>query len=128
MITFYTFSLVSPTYPARHCSRNWMTMTAACLQQQDQFWLICCRAVQQVSDLKREISLKYNVLSEDGVALRGLFLIDREVKFLFSLWNTCRKEVKHDDTLQQGRRHAAQSVPHRPRGGISCHACEQKPD
>jgi peroxiredoxin (alkyl hydroperoxide reductase subunit C) len=31
-----------------------------------------------VSDLKREISTKYGVLSEDGVALRGLFLIDRE--------------------------------------------------
>ena len=29
-----------------------------------------------VSDLKREISLKYGVLSEDGVALRGLFIID----------------------------------------------------
>jgi alkyl hydroperoxide reductase subunit AhpC len=34
----------------------------------------------QVSDLKREISTKYGVLSEDGVALRGLFLIDREVR------------------------------------------------
>ena len=32
-----------------------------------------------VSDLKREISQKYGVLSADGVALRGLFLIDREV-------------------------------------------------
>ncbi|KAK9824057.1 hypothetical protein WJX72_007408 [[Myrmecia] bisecta] len=31
-----------------------------------------------VSDLKREISLKYNVLTEDGVALRGLFIIDKE--------------------------------------------------
>jgi len=29
-----------------------------------------------VSDLKREISQKYGVLSEDGVALRGLFIID----------------------------------------------------
>lgn len=32
-----------------------------------------------VSDLKREISKKYNVLTEDGVALRGLFIIDKEV-------------------------------------------------
>lgn len=32
-----------------------------------------------VSDLKREIALKYGVLSEDGVALRGLFLIDPKV-------------------------------------------------
>lgn len=39
-----------------------------------------CSVPLQVSDLKREISLKYNVLSEDGVALRGLFLIDREVR------------------------------------------------
>eukprot|EP00891_Asterochloris_glomerata_P003685 jgi/Astpho2/3685/Aster-04875 len=31
-----------------------------------------------VSDLKREISKKYNVLTEDGVALRGLFIIDKE--------------------------------------------------
>lgn len=32
-----------------------------------------------VSDLKREISKKYNVLTDDGVALRGLFIIDKEV-------------------------------------------------
>jgi AhpC/TSA family len=32
-----------------------------------------------VSDLKREISTKYRVLSADGVALRGLFIIDKEV-------------------------------------------------
>jgi len=31
-----------------------------------------------VSDLKREISKKYNVLTDDGVALRGLFIIDKE--------------------------------------------------
>ena len=34
-----------------------------------------------VSDLKREISSKYYVLTKDGVALRGLFIIDKEVKF-----------------------------------------------
>jgi alkyl hydroperoxide reductase subunit AhpC len=32
-----------------------------------------------VSDLKREISTKYNVLTDEGVALRGLFVIDKEV-------------------------------------------------
>ena len=32
-----------------------------------------------VSDLKREISTKYQVLTPDGVALRGLFIIDKEV-------------------------------------------------
>ncbi|MEM7033314.1 MAG: peroxiredoxin, partial [Chloroflexota bacterium] len=31
-----------------------------------------------VSDLKKEISRAYNVLTDDGVALRGLFIIDRE--------------------------------------------------
>ncbi|CAL5229486.1 g12819 [Coccomyxa viridis] len=31
-----------------------------------------------VSDLKREIVQKYNVLTPDGVALRGLFIIDKE--------------------------------------------------
>lgn len=31
-----------------------------------------------VSDLKREISTAYSVLTEEGVALRGLFIIDRE--------------------------------------------------
>ena len=32
-----------------------------------------------VSDIKREISQKYQVLNSDGVALRGLFVIDKEV-------------------------------------------------
>jgi len=32
-----------------------------------------------VSDIKREISQKYQVLNSDGVALRGLFIIDKEV-------------------------------------------------
>ncbi|KAK9841501.1 hypothetical protein WJX74_006789 [Apatococcus lobatus] len=31
-----------------------------------------------VSDIKREISDKYGVLTDDGVALRGLFIIDKE--------------------------------------------------
>jgi hypothetical protein len=33
-----------------------------------------------VSDLKREITQKYNVLTADGVALRGLFIIDKEAR------------------------------------------------
>ena len=36
-----------------------------------------------VSDLKREITQKYNVLTADGVALRGLFIIDKEVRSAF---------------------------------------------
>ena len=35
-----------------------------------------------MSDLKREITQKYNVLTSDGVALRGLFIIDKEVRFM----------------------------------------------
>lgn len=38
-----------------------------------------------MSDLKREISKKYNVLTEDGVALRGLFIVDKEVGFATQL-------------------------------------------
>ena len=33
-----------------------------------------------VSDLKREIATAYGVLAPDGVALRGLFIIDKEVR------------------------------------------------
>lgn len=31
-----------------------------------------------VSDLKREIAQAYNVYNDEGVALRGLFIIDKE--------------------------------------------------
>ena len=31
-----------------------------------------------VADLKKEIAKSYGVLTEDGIALRGLFIIDRE--------------------------------------------------
>lgn len=31
-----------------------------------------------VSDLKREVAQAYSVLSDEGVALRGLFIIDKE--------------------------------------------------
>lgn len=31
-----------------------------------------------ISDLKKEISLSYNVLTEEGIALRGLFIIDQQ--------------------------------------------------
>src|SRR6476661_1954756 len=31
-----------------------------------------------VSDLKKEISSAYNVLTEEGIALRGLFIIDKD--------------------------------------------------
>jgi len=31
-----------------------------------------------VADLKKEIAKSYGVLTEDGIALRGLFIIDKE--------------------------------------------------
>ena len=31
-----------------------------------------------VADLKKEVAKSYGVLTEDGIALRGLFIIDRE--------------------------------------------------
>ena len=36
-----------------------------------------------VSDLKKTIAESYGVLSPDGVALRGLFIIDREARMVF---------------------------------------------
>lgn len=42
-----------------------------------------------MSDLKREISKKYNVLTEDGVALRGLFIVDKEVCLSVTLCFPC---------------------------------------
>lgn len=57
----------------------------------------------QVSDLKREISLKYNVLSEDGVALRGLFLIDREVRLQLCCCDTPQQpELRPRDLCSRG--------------------------
>ena len=47
-----------------------------------------------VSDLKREISVKYGVLSEEGVALRGLFIIDKEARLRPSLMLLCCS-IKH---------------------------------
>lgn len=40
-----------------------------------------------VSDLKREIVQKYNVLTPEGVALRGLFIVDKEVR---AYWHGAR--------------------------------------
>ena len=49
-----------------------------------------------VSDLKREIVQKYNVLTSDGVALPGLFIIDKEVIFhVLSLASPKNKHVSH---------------------------------
>jgi peroxiredoxin (alkyl hydroperoxide reductase subunit C) len=53
-----------------------------------------------VSDLKREISQKYGVLSGDGVALRGLFLVDREGVIQHSTINNLAFGRNIDETLR----------------------------
>ena len=47
-----------------------------------------------VSDLKREISKSYDVLTEEGVALRGLFIIDREVRGVWEIISRRQEENK----------------------------------
>ena len=53
-----------------------------------------------VSDLKREISEAYGVLSADGVALRGLFIIDREGVIQHSTINNLAFGRSVDETLR----------------------------
>jgi peroxiredoxin (alkyl hydroperoxide reductase subunit C) len=54
-----------------------------------------------VSDLKKEISADYNVLDpESGVALRGLFIIDREGVIQHSTINNLAFGRKVDETLR----------------------------
>ncbi len=54
-----------------------------------------------VSDLKKEISLAYNVLDpESGVALRGLFIIDREGILQHSTINNLSFGRSVDETLR----------------------------
>eukprot|EP00889_Picochlorum_renovo_P007438 jgi/Picre1/34468/NNA_001936.t1 len=53
-----------------------------------------------VSDLKREISEAYGVLSEDGVALRGLFIIDKEGVIQHSTINNLAFGRNVDETLR----------------------------
>jgi peroxiredoxin (alkyl hydroperoxide reductase subunit C) len=53
-----------------------------------------------VSDLKREISEAYGVLSEDGVALRGLFIIDKEGVIQHSTINNLGFGRSVDETLR----------------------------
>lgn len=53
-----------------------------------------------VSDLKREISTAYDVLSDDGVALRGLFIIDKEGVVQHSTINNLAFGRNVDETLR----------------------------
>jgi peroxiredoxin 2/4 len=53
-----------------------------------------------VSDLKKEISAAYNVLTEDGIALRGLFIIDKEGMIQHSTINNLAFGRSVDETLR----------------------------
>ena len=53
-----------------------------------------------VADLKREISEAYGVLAPDGVALRGLFIIDREGIIQHSTINNLAFGRNVDETLR----------------------------
>ncbi|WNC22975.1 peroxiredoxin [Thermosynechococcus sp. GLH187] len=53
-----------------------------------------------VSDLKKEISTAYNVLTEEGVALRGLFIIDKEGIIQHATINNLAFGRSVDETLR----------------------------
>jgi peroxiredoxin (alkyl hydroperoxide reductase subunit C) len=53
-----------------------------------------------VSDLKKEISAAYNVLTDDGIALRGLFIIDKEGMIQHSTINNLAFGRSVDETLR----------------------------
>lgn len=53
-----------------------------------------------VSDLKKEISAAYNVLTDDGIALRGLFIIDKEGMIQHSTINNLAFGRSIDETLR----------------------------
>nr|YP_009296170.1 thiol-specific antioxidant protein [Sebdenia flabellata]AOM65105.1 thiol-specific antioxidant protein [Sebdenia flabellata] len=53
-----------------------------------------------VSDLTKQISLSYNVLTEEGKALRGLFIIDRQGIIQHSLVNNLDFGRSVDETLR----------------------------
>ena len=53
-----------------------------------------------VSDLKKEISEKFQVLSDEGVALRGLFIVDKEGVIQHSTINNLAFGRSVDETLR----------------------------
>nr|UEQ11886.1 thiol-specific antioxidant protein [Kumanoa mahlacensis] len=53
-----------------------------------------------VSDLKKEISRSYNVLTDDSVALRGLFIIDKEGIIQYTVVNNLAFGRNVDETLR----------------------------
>jgi peroxiredoxin (alkyl hydroperoxide reductase subunit C) len=53
-----------------------------------------------VSDLKKEISSAYNVLTDEGIALRGLFIIDKEGVIQHATINNLAFGRSVDETLR----------------------------
>jgi peroxiredoxin 2/4 len=53
-----------------------------------------------VSDLKKEISKAYNVLTEEGIALRGLFVIDKQGVIQHATINNLAFGRSVDETLR----------------------------
>jgi peroxiredoxin (alkyl hydroperoxide reductase subunit C) len=53
-----------------------------------------------VSDIKKEISTAYNVLTDDGIALRGLFLIDKDGIIQHATINNLAFGRSVDETLR----------------------------
>nr|YP_011005075.1 putative peroxiredoxin Ycf42 [Analipus japonicus]WAM61938.1 putative peroxiredoxin Ycf42 [Analipus japonicus] len=53
-----------------------------------------------VSDLKKKISDSYNILDESGVALRGLFIIDKQGIIQYSTTNNLSVGRSVDETLR----------------------------
>lgn len=66
--------------------------------------LLCARVVFVAAtlliDLKKEVSTAYNVLTDDGIALRGLFIIDREGVIQHSTINNLAFGRSVDETLR----------------------------
>lgn len=53
-----------------------------------------------ISDLKKEISAAYNVLTDEGIALRGLFIIDKEGLIQYATINNLAFGRSVDETLR----------------------------
>jgi peroxiredoxin 2/4 len=53
-----------------------------------------------ISDLKKEISAAYNVLTDEGIALRGLFIIDKEGLIQHATINNLAFGRSVDETLR----------------------------
>merc|ERR1712216_822107 len=83
-----------------------------------------------VSDLKREITEAYDVLYEDGTALRGLYIIDREGVIQHSTVNNAPFGRSVDETLRvlQAIQHVQNNPDEVCPAGWTLGAATMKPD